>query len=407
MSTCPPELSEKTASGRQICWSLGGGANNADQRMNNPTGILSGIAASCDQLALVGAACSAKSTGGTTCGSTSPQGCADPDSLYCCSPYNDQLPPNPGGIGCADANDPNYVNPCSGVWPLPDSAWCSKVKEKVPSSFCTYNGIYENQCPHAYSWQFNDSTSTYQCINPDYKITFCPDSSNTDHDSQLDSEDTDSDNDGIPDSSESAGGSLNKNPSTIAANGINDPDSDGIPNELDLDSDGDGIPDHVEAGGENDSDSDGYADNFVDSDSDGHNDEHDPDQTANVLPIPDTDGDGMPDFLDTDSDGDGVSDTNETTGMDVDGDGMHDDSEDMNKDGLADSVHPSTGMPLDFIDTDEDGIFDHLDASDDINFSDCKNCVEGCSLAVRESRNFFSLLILIPAIVLIRRLRRK
>ena len=29
-------------------------------------------------------------------------------------------------------------------------------------------------CPEAYSWQFDDNQSTYQCIDGDYQITFCP-----------------------------------------------------------------------------------------------------------------------------------------------------------------------------------------------------------------------------------------
>ncbi len=392
MSTCPPELSETTTSGRQICWGLGGAANSSAQRNRDTSGFLSGIAAVCDNLALVGAACGAIDTGSTSCGTTSKDGCADSSSLYCCSPYNDNLPAGHGGIGCADATDPNYVNACSGVWPTPDASWCTTAN--IPSGFCTYNGIFSNQCPNAYSWQFNDSNSTYQCINPDYQVTFCPASANTDQDGVLDSEDTDSDNDGITNAAEGQGTNSKQNLLEIPA----DPDNDGIPNELDLDSDGDGIPDHNEGGGTNDKDSDGIADNFIDIDGDGHHDQHDEDQMNDRLPLPDTDGDGIPDFLDTDSDNDGKTDANETGSIDMDGDGILDNPEDRNRDGLADSNHPATGAPAEFSDTDNDGIFDHLDADDQNN---------GCSLAETGSSKVDILWLLVPVALLLGRTRRK
>jgi len=391
MSTCPPELSDTTDTGRQICWGLGGAANDPTQRATSM--ILQNIASSCHQLALVGAACSAEDTNGNSCGTTPPSaGCGDSVSLFCCSPYNDNLPSPHGGIGCADATDPNYVNACSGVWPTPDASWCTMAK--IKSGFCTYNGVFEQQCNQAYSWQFNDSNSTYQCINPDYQITFCPTSANTDHDGLLDSEDTDSDNDGIPNEEEMASGDFS------ARIIPDDPDGDGIPNELDLDSDGDCIPDHIEGGGKNDADRDGFTDNFVDIDGDGLHDEHDVDQMGNILPIPDSDEDEVPDFLDTDSDNDGVSDTNEANGLDADENGLCDDSEDRNQDGLADSVHPSSGAPLNFTDSDNDGILDHLDADD-------QNIIQGCSLANKGRSNFNVLWLFIPAIFLARRMRRR
>jgi|GEM_PF-392799 len=186
-------------------------------------------------------------------------------------------------------------------------------------------------------------------------------SDDQDGDGVPDGVDVDSDNDGIPDNMETATNGADPLTSTridIPA----DPDGDGIPNELDLDSDGDGLPDHFEAGGNNDSNSNGTADNFIDSDSDGHHDAHDTDQGGAVLPLPDTDGDGTPDFLDKDSDNDGMTDTNETMGCtDANGDGIHDDSADENEDGLADSVHPETGTVCLILDTDGDGLPDHLD----------------------------------------------
>jgi uncharacterized protein YjbI with pentapeptide repeats len=185
-----------------------------------------------------------------------------------------------------------------------------------------------------------------------------------DGDGVVDGVDVDSDNDGIPDEMETATNGVNSAVSTrveIPA----DPDGDGIPNELDLDSDGDGLPDYYEAGGTNDSNSDGTSDNFVDADNDGFNDAQDADQGGVALPLPDTDGDEVPDFLDKDSDNDSISDTNETSGcVDANDDGILDNSADADNDGLADSVEPGTGTPCVILDTDGDGLPDHLDFND-------------------------------------------
>ncbi|MEQ9618320.1 MAG: pentapeptide repeat-containing protein [Deltaproteobacteria bacterium] len=128
-----------------------------------------------------------------------------------------------------------------------------------------------------------------------------------DGDGVPDAIDADSDNDGIPDGTETATNGISSLTSTrleIPA----DPDGDGIPNELDLDSDGDGLTDHFEAGGTDDANGDGIADNFSDADGDGLNDAYDPDQGGILLPLPDTDGDGVPDFLDNVNDS-GVGDS--------------------------------------------------------------------------------------------------
>lgn len=130
-----------------------------------------------------------------------------------------------------------------------------------------------------------------------------------------------------------------------ATSNVHDSDGDGIPNYLDLDSDNDGIPDVLENGGDDpdkdkiagispinvneygqpisygdgivitttsvlvDSDMDGIP-NFIDLDSDG-------DMIADILECPsgvpcvDSDGDGVPDLLDLDSDNDGIFDISE------------------------------------------------------------------------------------------------
>jgi hypothetical protein len=231
-----------------------------------------------------------------------------------------------------------------------------------------------------------------------------------DNDGVPDDVDADGDNDGIPNNMESSSGetnALNSKRLTI----LNDPDGDGIPNELDLDSDGDGLPDHFEGGGNNDSNVDGLADNHVDSDGDGHHDAHDPETGGALLPLHDTDGDDIPDFLDTDSDNDGETDANETANcVDSNGDGEHDNSGDSNGDGLPDSVHPSTGTPCGLLDSDGDGIFDHLDR-DDGSVGGEEDSGGNCAVAGTSSRKgglagLMLVYSLIPAGVLIRRKMR-
>jgi YVTN family beta-propeller protein len=224
----------------------------------------------------------------------------------------------------------------------------------------------------------------------------------TDTDGVANGDDTDDDNDGIPDSMETATtqtNSLNSTRNEI----LLDTKDDVIPNERDLDSDGDGIPDHVEAGGNNDTNSDGISDGFLDSDGDGLNDAHDPSQGGTLLPLPDTDGDGVPDFLDRDSDNDGVSDSNETVGcLDADNDGILDNAVDANNDGLADRVHPKTGQPCALLDTDGDGIFDHQDGEDNRHGS--SSCAIASSTASEVS---FPVYLLIPVFIVIRRFWRR
>ena len=90
-----------------------------------------------------------------------------------------------------------------------------------------------------------------------------------------------------------------------------------------LDSDGDGIPDFVETL-DRDTDKDGTPDYLdTDSDNDGIPDYIESgisDACDNDSPV-DTDGDGVPDYLDLDSDGDGMPDASEGT-SDCDGDGI-------------------------------------------------------------------------------------
>ncbi|MDN3620479.1 Ig-like domain-containing protein, partial [Polaribacter undariae] len=186
---------------------------------------------------------------------------------------------------------------------------------------------------------------------------------------------------------------------------LTDTDGDGIPDYLDLDSDNDGIPDIVEAGGI-DTNGDGLIDypiagdptSMVDLDGDGLADMYDDTDSAGNTPNwvagtpianPDSDGDGIKDYLDLDSDNDGIPDLVEAGGIDTNGDGRVDNTTDIDQDGLAD-IHDenasngpgasgTNGTALiktdaagnmisgndTSIDTDGDGIPDHLDLDSD------------------------------------------
>ncbi|WP_281544687.1 S8 family serine peptidase [Grimontia sp. SpTr1] len=162
-----------------------------------------------------------------------------------------------------------------------------------------------------------------------------------------------------------------------------DADQDGVNNDVDLDSDNDTIPDVIEAGL---ADADG--DLKVDS----------VNQQGTVDPAPDSDGDGIPDYLDLesqnaandgtafdmhgydfaafDSNGDGKLDANdELGGNDVNGNGVDDRAEDADGDGLSnpnDDDDDNDGTldiydafpfdPNETTDSDGDGVGDNSDA---------------------------------------------
>jgi uncharacterized repeat protein (TIGR01451 family) len=173
----------------------------------------------------------------------------------------------------------------------------------------------------------------------------------------------------------------------------------------DIDDDDDGIPDYVELNDTtaiSDRDGDGrpnWADPtpgtgllWVDNNSDGSNDYFDPGADADNDGIPnfydvnflvdsvsyvdtnldgvndllDKDLDGIPNFLDLDSDNDGIPDTVESFGVDADGDGRIDNYSDSDADGLSQNVDASgpgatflygSGLGLGAINTDSDSTF--------------------------------------------------
>jgi len=169
----------------------------------------------------------------------------------------------------------------------------------------------------------------------------------TDSDGLHDYRDTDSDDDGIPDSVEAGAG----NPPNLPA----DTDGDGAADYRESDSDDDGLSDTLEAGANPaapvDTDGDGAPD-FADTDS---NDDGIPDGS----PMPDSDGDGIPNQLDLDDDNDGILDTDEglvdiglngfpdLASTDTDGDGTPDVLDlDSDNDGILDLVEGSASVSV-------------------------------------------------------------
>ncbi len=226
--------------------------------------------------------------------------------------------------------------------------------------------------------------------------------------------DIDGDNDGIPDVIEAGGVDTNGDgildnfsdsdadglATTIditptggilgSGNGLTAPDfdGDGIPNNLDLDSDGDGISDLREAGLP-DADNNGLVDGFVDADGDGlansidpkngHSGASDPagpgtastqtpaDTDANGRyngsPTTDnTDSDARYNFLDADSDNDGITDNVEAQSTTL---YVLPITADTDLDGLANVYEGTTGGGITPNDQDSDGTPDYLDTDSD------------------------------------------
>ena len=211
----------------------------------------------------------------------------------------------------------------------------------------------------------------------------------------------DSDNDGIPNFYDTDfPGFIDSNGDGVNDNA--DKDKDGIPNQYDLDSDNDGIPDVVESYGV-DTNGDGIIDNYTDTDADGFSQNVDANNTGvqgsgNGLGAQDFDGDGIPNYLDTDSDNDGIPDLVEALGADNNNDGKIDSFTDANRDGIDDNIvlatallktgpdagpvdgradsYPNKNLDQDFrpnaydLDSDGDGIVDVIEAGlPDANFN--------------------------------------
>ncbi len=173
--------------------------------------------------------------------------------------------------------------------------------------------------------------------------------------------DLDDDNDGISDIEELA----------VALNN-GDTDGDGVPDIFDLDSDNDGILDLIEAGH---TQLDVNGDGVIDGSNFGNNGLHNSLETSdtfdavlNYTPV-DTDGDGVRDHIDLDSDNDGILDVRENNGSDPDNDGIiGNGTPTVNVNGIV--VSDANGNTIVYnilVDTDRDGTgdFRDLDSDDD------------------------------------------
>jgi hypothetical protein len=174
----------------------------------------------------------------------------------------------------------------------------------------------------------------------------------TDRDGTPDFRDRDSDGDTLPDADEAGDHDVSTPPF--------DSDQDQRPDFRDLDSDGNERDDEVE--GLEDRDRDGLG-NFADPDDDGDGisdlDELGPNPSVGV----DTDNDGTPDLHDLDSDGDTIADVFET-GADYDHDGLAN-FRDLDADGDCRGDRQEAGPGPTPRDTDADRRYDFLDRDSD------------------------------------------
>ncbi|MBR9855580.1 MAG: T9SS type B sorting domain-containing protein [Algicola sp.] len=232
---------------------------------------------------------------------------------------------------------------------------------------------------------------SFEDLNVDNDNDPSTDPTDTDGDGIPDYLDIDSDNDGIPDNIEAQFALDYIAPSMVDNNGNGiddayendgniglipvDSDNDGIPDYVDEDSDDDNVPDVIEG---HDHNQDGIADVVLigsDKDNDGLDDGFEGETVIDIdvndeinnpsSDLPDTDGDGIPDFRDSDDDDDGI----ETMDEDFDGDGNYA-NDDSNENGIPNYLDPDLGEltvdeeevdVINVITPNGDGVHDTLD----------------------------------------------
>ena len=210
-----------------------------------------------------------------------------------------------------------------------------------------------------------------------------------DGDGVLGNIDIDDDNDGIKDIDEENFCNL----SPISSKGFYcDTDNDSVPDVFDLDSDNDGIPDVVEAGfgylSEGRGTLTGCA-TWVDANGNGMHD-----LTEGIIPF-DTDGDGVPNYLDLDSDNDSLFDVDESGAGNVNAVEIYENGDgDINGDGVGDGSDTDFAQENDansdgILEYYTDGILDIYDYFEGFDFeSSYGNSNQGTSpLFVRDTNN--------------------
>lgn len=102
---------------------------------------------------------------GGTAGNCTATGCAADLNGPCPSELKVSRGGDRESVACKSAceafGDPKYC--CSGEYGTPDTC--------RPTSYSEY---FKSACPHAYSYAYDDGTSTFTCASADYVITFCP-----------------------------------------------------------------------------------------------------------------------------------------------------------------------------------------------------------------------------------------
>ncbi|MDO7086691.1 choice-of-anchor L domain-containing protein, partial [Pseudocolwellia sp. AS88] len=268
----------------------------------------------------------------------------------------------------------------------------TSVGDSVVISYDTDGDGLTNNVEVALGTDPENADSDGDGITDDIEVGDPNAATDSDLDGVIDALDGDDDNDGIATKLEDANLDADNDPSTLPT----DTDGDGTPNYLDTDSDNDNITDVIESDSSQvDSDSDGLVDSIdvdvtggTDADLDGIDDNVFATNTVgstvqDYLNL-DSDGDGIPDYLEsgavfTDTDNDGIDDrfdVDDTGGTDTNGDGIDDNVDvvntdndltpdfndlDSDNDGLNDAVESGLTAVQLSTDSDNDGIIDVFD----------------------------------------------
>ncbi|KAL0479875.1 hypothetical protein AKO1_007367, partial [Acrasis kona] len=176
ITLCPEELRKLAPDGSYLgCASICTAVNDASMRSKSPiltniytattneTRDANGTVRTRGGLPLKDLVCCACGDGKGGCE-------VDHSSNFCCSPYIPHYDLNIVGGRCFHED-----------WPLPNVNFMNRIKNDTywMSRFnslglsVNYASIFKVVCPEAYSWQFDDFSSTFQCRDADYVVDFC------------------------------------------------------------------------------------------------------------------------------------------------------------------------------------------------------------------------------------------